>query len=97
MSYTLQKEFFLSHVSRGTKNSQILPTNRQKISTYSLIVSTQRCLNIWKSAKKVVPLLLQTRGYMRNTGAETEGALYKQHRRADPRQAPLDAVELTTL
>lgn len=34
---------------------------------------------------------------MRDTGAETEGALYKQHRRADPRQAPLDAVELTTL
>lgn len=34
---------------------------------------------------------------MRNTGAGTEVALYKQHSRADPRQAPLDAVEQTTL
>lgn len=97
MSYTLQKDFFSGYVPRGTKNGQILPTNRQNISTYSPIVSTQRCLNIWKSAKKVVTLYLETRGYMKDTGAETEGALYKQHRRADPRQTPLDAVEPTTL
>lgn len=93
----MQKEIFSCNVPRGTKNSQILPTNRQIISTQSLIVSTQRLVNIWKSAKKVVTLLLQTRGYMRDTGAETEAALYKQHRRADPRLAPLDAVESPTL
>lgn len=55
----MQKDFFLSHVPRGTKNSQILPTNRQNISTYSLIVSTHKCLNIRDLAKKVVPLYLE--------------------------------------